>query len=84
MIVNYEHYRAIQDEEAKRATWRNAKAKQRARKIQRQKAKAVKSQARVRAENDSRSRRAEECEGRGDRNGAEVIAAEDLPRASAE
>ena len=30
IIVNYEHYRAIQDEEARRATWRDAKAKQRA------------------------------------------------------
>lgn len=30
IIVNYEHYRAIQDEEARRATWRDAKARQRA------------------------------------------------------
>ncbi len=29
LIINYEHYRAIQDEEARRATWRDAKAKQR-------------------------------------------------------
>lgn len=29
IIVNYLHYRAIQDEEARRASWRDAKAKQR-------------------------------------------------------
>jgi hypothetical protein len=31
IIVNYLHYRAIQDEEARRESWRNAKAKQRER-----------------------------------------------------
>lgn len=30
IIVNYLHYRAIQDEETRRASWRDAKAKQRA------------------------------------------------------
>ncbi len=30
IIVNYAHYRAIQDEESRRASWRDAKAKQRA------------------------------------------------------
>lgn len=35
IIVNYEHYRAIQDEESRRAAWRNAKAKQRSRKSKR-------------------------------------------------
>lgn len=29
IIVNYEHYRAIQNEEARRTTWRDAKARQR-------------------------------------------------------
>lgn len=31
IIVNYAHYRAIQDQESLRENWRNAKAKQRAR-----------------------------------------------------
>lgn len=38
-----------------------------------------KSPKQVRLENESRSRRADEAEGRGDRNGAEAIAAEGLP-----
>lgn len=37
IIVNYEHYRSIQDEEARRATWRDAKAKQRQRQIPKRK-----------------------------------------------
>lgn len=37
IIVNYEHYRAIQDEETRRACWRDAKAKQRANKPRRRK-----------------------------------------------
>lgn len=32
IVVNYEHYRAIQDEESRRASWRDAKAKQRKKK----------------------------------------------------
>ena len=37
IIVNYEHYRAIQDAESLRANWRDAKAKQRAKKPKRKK-----------------------------------------------
>lgn len=76
LIVNYQHYRAVQDEEARRSYFRDAKKRERAKKKSR---KAKRTLAQIRAENLSRERRADEAEKRGDQAGADAIAAENLP-----
>ena len=72
VIVNYQHYRALQDEEARRSYFRDAKRKQREKKPKR-------SRAQVRAQNEERERRYVEADERGDVREAEAIAAEGTP-----
>lgn len=70
LIVNYERYRAIQDEETRRACWRDAKAKQRAKKRN--------GNIFSRGESDGRRGRYVKAHGDGDEKACGEIAAEGL------
>lgn len=69
IIVNYAHYRAIQDEESRRASWRDAKAKQRS------KPKNGKSK-RIASDYKSGERRFDKAYSNGDMKQCDSIAAE--------
>lgn len=70
IVVNYEQYRSIRDEEARRAYNRDAKRKERG------KQKARRTQAQARAQYESRERRFVDAVNNGDEISADEISAE--------
>lgn len=78
IIVNYEHYREIQDEEARRLYFRDAKRRERAKDSEKKKKRLKGDSGRVSAAYMEAERRYVEAEANGDLDKADAIAAERL------